>query len=245
MSLLKFSIITPCYNSEKTIARTLECICSQTYADFEYIVIDGASTDRTMEIVESYRPRLGDKLTVVSEPDKGIYDAMNKGIALAKGELVGIVNSDDFYEPDCLQTVAAHYDPQNGPYQILYGAMRHITEAGEMSAETFFHHAFLREQMINHPASFVTKELYNKYGMYDKQYRSAADLDFFLKMQQEPEVKFLPIVKVLTNFSSGGMSGSYTGTKETFHVQYRHGIIGAKSYYANLVKIWVKKLLRV
>ena len=242
---MKFSIITPCYNSEKTIARTLEHICNQTNTDFEYIVIDGASKDRTVEIVESYRAQLGDRLTVISEPDKGIYDAMNKGISLAKGELVGIVNSDDFYEPNCLETVAAHYDPQNGPYQILYGAMRHLSETGAMRAETFFHHDFLRKQMINHPASFVTKELYNRFGMYDTQYRSAADLDFFLKMQQEPEVKFSPVVKVLTNFSSGGMSGTYTGVKETLQIQYKHGIIGRKSYLANRVKIRVKKMLGV
>lgn len=242
---MKFSIITPCYNSEKTIARTLEHICSQTYTDFEYIVIDGASKDRTVEIVESFRPQLGDRLTVISEPDKGIYDAMNKGISLAKGELVGIVNSDDFYEPDCLETVAAHYNPQNGPYQILYGGMRRLDQHGALRAEVFFHHNFLRQQMINHPASFVTKELYDRFGMYDTRYRSAADLDFFLKMQQEPEVKFVPILAILTNFSSGGMSSGYTGTRETFRVQYEHGIISKKSYLANLVKIWVKKILGV
>lgn len=245
VSDLKFSIITPCYNSEKTIARTLECICSQTYSDFEYIVIDGASKDRTVEIVESYRSRLGDRLTVVSEPDKGIYDAMNKGIARARGELVGIVNSDDFYEPDCLQNVAALHDPAAGDYQIIYGGMRHLDEKGAMRSETFFHHDFLRRQMINHPASFVTKALYDRFGAYDTQYRSAADFDFFLKMQKEPAVKFVPTTKVLTNFSSGGMSSSYTGVKETICIQHKYGIISKKSYLANRVKIWVKKKLRV
>lgn len=242
---MKFSIITPCYNSEKTIARTLECICSQTYTDFEYIVIDGASKDRTLEIVESYRSRLGDKLTVISEPDNGIYDAMNKGIALATGDLVGIVNSDDFYEPDCLEIIASAYDPASGPYQILYGGMRILSETGAMCAEVFYHHDFLRQQMINHPASFVTKALYDRFGAYDTQYKSAADLDFFLKMQQNPIVKFRPIVKVLTNFTKGGMSGSYTGTKETICIQRKYGIIGKKSYLANRAKIWIKKLLDV
>ena len=242
---MKFSIITPCYNSEKTIARTLECICSQTYTDFEYIVIDGASKDRTLEIVESYRSRLGDKLTVVSEPDNGIYDAMNKGIALATGDLIGIVNSDDFYEPDCLQTVAELYDPAGGLYQILYGGMRIVDEAGALCSEVFYHHAFLRKQMINHPASFVSKALYDRFGTYDTGYKSAADLDFFLKMHRVPDIKFIPIVKVLTNFTSGGMSSTYTGTKETFQIHYKHGIIGKKSYYANRVKIWIKKMLHV
>ena len=164
---------------------------------------------------------------------------------MVKGDLVGIVNSDDFYEPDCLETVASAYDPASGPYQILYGGLRTLSETGAMCAEVFYHHDFLRQQMINHPASFVTKALYDRFGVYDTQYKSAADLDFFLKMQQEPTVKFWPIIKVLTNFTRGGMSGSYTGIKETICIQYKYGIIGKKSYYANRVKIWIKRMLNV
>ena len=94
------SIITPCYNSEKTIEKTLACIEHQTYSNIEYIIIDGGSTDTTLERIESYRSRLPEKLVVLSKKDRGIYDAMNKGIRIAQGQLIGIVNSDDWYEPD-------------------------------------------------------------------------------------------------------------------------------------------------
>lgn len=239
-----FSIITPCFNSEKTIERTLQSVLDQSYQNFEYIVIDGGSTDNTLEIIQKYRPAFGDRIRVVSERDNGIYDAMNKGIRMATGDLVGIVNSDDYYEPDCLWTIAECYHPSEGRYQILYGGMRCRDETGLIQSEVFFHHDFLREQMINHPASFVTRALYDHFGMYDTQYKSAADLDFFLKMQRESSIKFVPVRKILTNFSSGGISGSYTGVKETLSIQYKHGIISKKSFLINRVKIWIKRLLK-
>ena len=109
-----FTIITPCFNSEKTIEKTLQSVLNQTYQNFEYIIIDGGSTDDTLSIIESYKEKFAEKLTVVSEKDNGIYDAMNKGIQLAKGELVGIVNSDDFYETDALENIVNEY--QNEKY---------------------------------------------------------------------------------------------------------------------------------
>ena len=95
-----FSIITVCYNSEKTIEKTLQSVLSQTEQDFEYILIDGASTDGTLDILRAWEPKFGGRMKIVSEPDAGIYDAMNKGIRMARGTLVGIVNSDDFYHPN-------------------------------------------------------------------------------------------------------------------------------------------------
>ncbi|MDE6913261.1 MAG: glycosyltransferase, partial [Lachnospiraceae bacterium] len=98
MCELLVSVITPCYNSGSTIEKTLECIENQTYDNIEYIIIDGGSTDDTLNIIEQHKSRLPENLTVVSEKDNGIYDAMNKGVRLANGRLVGIVNSDDWYE---------------------------------------------------------------------------------------------------------------------------------------------------
>lgn len=239
-----FSIITPCYNSEKTIARTLESVLNQTFKDYEYIIIDGGSVDNTLDIINSYRNIFGKKLTVVSEPDEGIYDAMNKGIKMAKGDIVGIVNSDDYYEPKCLEYVVKHYN-SSLPLQILYGMMRIINERQEELGIRFNHHRNMEVEIINHPASFVTKRLYEKYGCYNIKYKSAADFDFMLKMVNEKDVVFKPVYKILTNFTRGGMSGSYVGIQEDNDVRYCHGLVSTKKYWLTKSKNTLKHMLGV
>lgn len=239
-----FSVITPCFNSEETIARTLESVLAQTCKDYEYIIVDGASTDSTLKIIDSYKSKFGDKLTVISEPDHGIYDAMNKGIHAAQGEIIGIVNSDDFYEKDCLEYVKQKYDPKI-PYQILYGIMRVVDLQGDELGIHFNHHRNMKAEMINHPASFVTKALYEKYGCYDVKYKSAADFDFMLKMSGLTNVEFVPVYHILTNFMNGGMSGSYIGTQEDNEVRYKHGIVGKKKYLLTKTKNTIKHYLGV
>ena len=103
------SIVTVCYNSEKTIRKTIESVLAQTYGQVEYIIVDGASTDNTVAVAREYEEQFRQKgytYRIVSEKDRGIYDAMNKGLALASGELIGIINSDDWYEPDAVKTAA-------------------------------------------------------------------------------------------------------------------------------------------
>lgn len=239
-----FSIITPCFNSEKTIKRTLESVLNQSYQDFEYIIIDGKSKDRTIEIVNSYKEAFAGKMRIISEPDAGIYDAMNKGIKLAQGKIVGIVNSDDYYEPECLNDIAAIYNPEE-KYQILYGMMRIVDDNGDELTILFNHHRNMEVEMINHPASFVTKELYNKFGLYDTRYRSAADFDFMLRMSKEESVKFVPIHKIVTNFTRGGMSGTYTGIQEDNDVRYINGLVSRKKYILTKSKNALKYLLGV
>ena len=115
---MKISIITVAYNSEKTIAKTIESVLGQQAApekpfQIEYLIIDGSSSDRTVEVAEGYRAKMEEKgicYRIVSEPDRGIYDAMNKGIRLAEGEIIGIINSDDWYEPDALKTVVETFE---------------------------------------------------------------------------------------------------------------------------------------
>ena len=105
MKKIKFSIITPCYNSEKTIKRTIESVVNQSYKNIEYILIDGGSKDKTVEIIQEYQSKYPKLIKYISEKDSGIYDAMNKGIKLATGDIVGIVNSDDYYELDALKNI--------------------------------------------------------------------------------------------------------------------------------------------
>ena len=120
--MTKVSIITVCYNSSMTIRRTFDSVLNQTYADIEYIVVDGASTDGTIEIIKEYEPLFEGRMCWISEKDNGIYDAMNKGISMAEGELIGIINSDDYYEPDAVECMVNAMT--NDKYQILYGSMR-------------------------------------------------------------------------------------------------------------------------
>lgn len=228
MKKILFSIVTTSFNSAKTIERTLQSVLSQSYQNYEYIIIDGGSSDGTLNVIDRYKEKFGDKLTIVSEKDDGIYDAMNKGIKLAKGELIGIINSDDFYELDALENVAKEY--QNEKYAVFYGMLRVLSAEKEQSV-LFYNHEFLKQQMINHPSCFVTKAVYDDFGAYSLEYKSAADYDFMLRMSQKSEVVFKPIYKIISNFSSGGMSSSLVGYKETLDLWYKYGSISAKRYY--------------
>ena len=123
---MKISIITATFNSGKTIVDTMVSVLRQTYTDFEYLVIDGGSSDDTIEKVKSYEPRFGDRLRWISEKDRGIYDAMNKGIKMATGDVVGILNSDDYYtDIDILQTVADSFE-NNNRLDALYGDIHFV-----------------------------------------------------------------------------------------------------------------------
>lgn len=227
MSECLCSIITVCFNSEKTIEKTIESVLNQTYKNIEYLIIDGKSTDRTMEIVKKYEPLFEGRMKCVSEPDKGIYDAMNKGIRMASGKLIGIINSDDYYEPTAVEDMVSAMSDES--YQILYGAMRILKDGVERSI-SIGSHLFLREGMIGHPACFVTKRLYDELGVYDTQFVSAADYDFMLRMAENPNVHFKPVYKLIANFATGGMCASSKAYYDLLKVQKKHGIITEKEY---------------
>lgn len=243
-SEVMFSIITPCFNSQKTIEHTIKSVLNQTYKNYEYIIIDGGSTDETLDIIDKYRGKFGEKLRVVSEHDSGIYDAMNKGIKLAKGILIGIVNSDDFYELDCLKLVKEKWDRKN-VYQIIYGMMRVVDREEQELSIIFQNHKNMKAKIINHPATFVSKKIYDDFGLYNIKFRSASDYDFMLNMIEKSEIVFIPVYAILTNFTKGGISGSYIGIQEDNIIRYKHGLIGKKKYYLTKVKNYLKNILRI
>lgn len=237
------SIITVCFNSERTIRDTIESMLRQNYPNYEYIIIDGASTDRTLDIINEYVEKFKGKMRVFSEKDTGIYDAMNKGIRLAKGEVIGFINSDDWYEENALNIILKKYIA--GRMQILYGMEKIIVNNKEKLC-WIKHHEFLEESMITFPTCFISKSVYDKFGGFDLKYKSAADYDFMLRVFYTNEVQFCPLYEVISNFRLGGISGTNIGNIENAMIRNKYGILSTRKMniiiFINKIKIRIKKI---
>lgn len=241
----KISIITPTYNSENTIGETIEALLRQDFSDFEYIVIDGLSKDNTIKKIESYIPRFEEKgatVSILSEKDKGVYDAMNKGISLAKGELIGINNSDDWYEDNALSTMWNRFadgkvDRDNS---MLYGIERvwqgdHIYNLQRRGA------AFIAEGVMPHSTFFVARSVYEKYGAFDLSVKVLADYDFISRCVTQG-VKLEEVDVVISNFRLGGISSSYFDFyTDYYNIQRKYGFISDKRYKELMFVLKLKK----
>lgn len=207
---MKISIITPTYNSSKTISRTIESVFSQDHKDIEYIVIDGSSNDGTQEIISSYMNKFDIKL--ISEKDNGIYDAMNKGISLATGDVIGILNSDDFYENDLvLSGVAKAFEDVT--VDAVYGDISYFSD--DINKVTrYWKTGEYKENKLNngwvipHPSLFLRKSVYDKCGLFNLDFKIAADYEFILRLLKIHKIKVLYIPKVFVRMYNGGTSGS-------------------------------------
>lgn len=202
---LKISIITISFKSEITITKTIDSVLSQTYSNIEYIIVDGASTDKTLEIIRSYEKKFLEKKIVykwISEQDEGISDAFNKGIKLATGELIGIVNSDDWLEPDALETIVHNLDNK---HSIYCGKLRmydkYFTLLNTRKSRPYL---LSLGMYINHPTVFVKSDVYLK-NKFDIDLGIAMDYDFILK-SRKAGFKIKNIDKVISNMQLGGIS---------------------------------------
>ena len=239
------SLITVCLNSERTISRTLESVLTQDYTAYEYIIVDGGSKDSTVRIVEDNMQRFGDRIKLLSEPDKGIYDAMNKGIRLATGDLVCMLNSDDWLEPGALETVGKIYEDRSAEYPIncvIYGMQRRIRD-GKVESCGFYGHEFLDRTNIPHQASYISGEVYKKFGLYDTTYKCNSDHEFMLRLYTSGEVEFIPVERVLVNFAVGGMSSGITGHIEDAKIRRKYGIIGRGQYLYLVFRAYFLKMI--
>ena len=208
---MKISILTATYNSEKTLRDTLESVLRQTYTDFEHIIIDGCSKDGTLDIIHEYMSRYQGHLRFISEPDRGIYDAMNKGIRMATGEVVGILNSDDFYtSDDVLQMIVDTFD--NYDVDAVYGDIHYVnnedlTKPVRYYSSSVFRREFMRFGLMPaHPSFYCLKDIYEKYGAFDTSYKIAADFENLLRLLFIHRIKTRYIQKDFVTMRTGGAS---------------------------------------
>ncbi len=211
---MKISLITVTYNSAETLCDTLQSVLNQTFKDIDYIIVDGASKDSTMDIVKEFEPKFEGRLRWLSEPDKGIYDAMNKGVMMAQGEIVSILNSDDFFASnDILEKVNAAFK-ENPDVDGVYADVRYVgwNDTGK-TVRMFSGKDFKREKlcwgkMPPHPSFYVKRECYDKFGLYSLDYPICADYDMFVKMIWMGNINTLYINDVFVNMRNGGTSSN-------------------------------------
>lgn len=223
------SIITVCFNSGKTIQKTLDSVLAQTYSPLEYIIVDGASGDGTLDILRGYAPKFAEAgivFRVVSEPDKGIYDAMNKGIKMAQGELIGIINSDDWYEPIAVETAVKTMEEQ--PYDLFYADINLIRRDGRVIVKHSRLDRFPSSRHWNHPTTFITKKTYEEQGLYRNE-TVYDDFDLILRLRKAGKRVAIRNV-VLANFRTGGVSNEKSVKKCIGRIKARYGYYRRNGY---------------
>jgi glycosyltransferase involved in cell wall biosynthesis len=205
---MTLSLITPSYNSAKTIARTIDSVIAQNYSDLEYIILDGASTDDTLKIIASYQDKINIRL--VSERDNGIYDAMNKGIKIATGDIIGILNSDDLFNSgEVIKTVADAF--ADAEIDAVYGDIKYF--ADDINKITRYWRAGeYKENKLNngwiipHPALFLRRSVYEKAGLFNTDFKIAGDYEFMLRILKIHQIKVKYIPEVFAKMYDGGKS---------------------------------------
>ena len=208
---LKVSIITVVRNNKETVKNAIDSVLGQTYKNIEYIVVDGASTDGTVEIVRSY----GDKISqFISEPDSGLYSAMNKGISLATGDVIGILNSDDFYIDDkVIQRVVKEFEEKNvdSVYaDLVYVEPKNLNKTVRYYDSSKFNPSkFSYGWMPAHPTFFVKKDTYEKHGVFRTDLKIAADFDILIRFLLTHKISYSYMQEVLVKMRVGGVSTSF------------------------------------
>jgi glycosyltransferase involved in cell wall biosynthesis len=194
------SVVTVCRNAAATIERTLVSVLGQGYSPIEYIVVDGGSTDGTLAIVERYRTQIA---CCMSEPDEGISDAFNKGIALASGQLVALLNADDWYEPDCVERIVERY--RQASSGIFHGRIYHWLSTGEVQLVEGSDEKLHLYSTVNHPTTFVSRDVYERIGLFRKDFRYAMDYEWMLRAKRQG-IPFVYLDAGLANMDRRGIS---------------------------------------
>lgn len=242
----KISIVTVCYNSVGTIRDTIESVLGQDYPNVEHIIIDGLSTDGTQEIVRKY---LSETTKFYSEKDNGLYDAMNKGLGLASGDIIGILNSDDIYASDKVLSLIAKTFEHNH-VGIVYGDLYYFKTGHPDKPLRYYVGGMFSKKRVSyglvppHPTFFIKREIYELYGKFDTRYTLSADFDLIVRMLGVHKVPFKYLPQVLVKMRIGGKSTS--SLKRTF-IMNKEDLIscGRNGIKTNIFKFYSKYIVKL
>lgn len=239
-----FSITTPCWNAVSTIERTIQSVLAQGYKNYEYIIVDGGSTDGTLDIIKKYESLFEGRMHWKSEHDNGLYDAFNRGIERSIGVYCWNVNADDYLEPGVLQKLANHIEAHKRErLPVISGGFNFVSGNGDIIYTSIptganLEHAYKNDYIgVPHPATLVPKEIYDKEGVFDTYYKIIGDADWFHRVYAAGE-KFEFVDFVITNMSDGGVSNLFVYRKSL-----RDRIYFLKKFYSNpLIRLihWAK-----
>lgn len=240
-----FSIITVCLNSESTIRRCVESVFSQTYEFIEYIIIDGGSTDKTISIINEYIDKIS---YFISEPDFGLYDAMNKGIKVANGDYITFLNSDDLYFNKSVIADVFNFSNKFNS-SIIFGNLYYINNNSNYKKVRKYNSKFFKPYFLYfgfmppHPSSFIQLSVYQECGLYNINYKTAADFDLFVRIILKHKKSFIFFNKVLVLMQTGGVSSSginsvLNSTIEIFNSLKNNGLVA--NYFFILLRLPIK-----
>ena len=247
---MKISIITVCYNSALTICDTFESVINQTYSDFEYIVIDGNSTDGTVSIIKEYEQKFNGKMRWISEPDNGLYDAINKGIMLSTGDIVGIIHSDDFYHRNDIINKIAIAFIENQDIQAIFGDLRFVKDSMPEKTARYYSSAnfnplkFRFGFMPAHPTFFVYKMYFDKIGYYKTDYFIAADYELLIRFLYTHKLKYKYLPYDFLKMRTGGRS---TRSIKSTYILNKEIVRGCKEngIYTNIFILCFKYFIKI
>lgn len=240
------TIITVCYNSASTIRDTIESVLTQDYSNIEYIIVDGLSTDETSTIIKSYGAKIS---KFISEKDDGLYAAMNKGLAIATGDVIGIINSDDVYAHNkVISEIMSTFNQKK--IDVVYGDLYYFNTQFPTKALRYYKGGIFSLERVSyglmppHPTFFIRKSVYEKFGNFDTQYTLSADFDLILRFLGVHKVPFEYIPKVLVKMRTGGKSTSslkrtFIMNREDLHSCRKNGV------KTNLFKFYLKYAIKI
>ncbi len=220
---MKVSIITVSFNCKATIEHTIQSVLSQNYNNVEYIIIDGGSTDGTLDIINKYADKIS---TVVSEPDDGFYNGINKGLKKCTGDIVGLLNADDFYaDKDCITEIVNTFNKNNT--DAVYADLKYVDAVNtdkvvrNWKSMPYEQGLFLKGWMPPHPTFYAKKSLFDKFGGYDESFKISADYELMLRFIHKQKIKVTYLPKTLVMMRVGGVSNAGLTSRVTANQEDR------------------------